>query len=112
MARIRFTPRLHIKKGDNVVVISGADKSSKPHEVLAVDAELDKVTVKDVNMRWKHLKRSQQNPQGGRVRKEFPIDSSNVLLFSEQAGKGVRTHVEVIDGAKVRVGTCGTRFDS
>jgi large subunit ribosomal protein L24 len=110
MAKATGRRKLHVKRGDRVVVIAGADKSDKPHEVLAVDYETGKVTVKDVNMRWKHLRRSQQHPQGGRVRKEFPIDASNVLLFSETAGKGVRIHFEVVDGKKVRVGTCGTRF--
>ena len=104
--------RLHVKKGDQVVVISGADKSNKPHEVLSVDVETGMVLVKDVNMRWKHLGRSQQNPKGGRIRKEFPVDASNVLLFSEKAGKGVRTKIEVVDGKKVRVGVaCNTRFE-
>jgi large subunit ribosomal protein L24 len=104
--------KLHVKKGDKVVVIAGAGKSSDVREVLRVDVEAGKVLVKEVNMRWKHLRRSQQNPQGGRVRKEFPIDASNVLLYSEKAGKGVRTGIEVIDGKKVRVGKgCGTRFD-
>ena len=105
-------PKTHVKRGDNVVVIAGADKSDKAHEVLSVDAEAGRVVVKDVNMRWKHLKRSQENPQGGRVRKEFPISISNVLLFSEKEGRGVRTRVELVDGKKVRVGTkCGTKFD-
>ena len=103
---------MHIKKGDKVVVIAGADKSDSVREVLSCDSETGRVLVKEVNMRWKHLKRSQQNPQGGRVRKEFSIDASNVLLYSEKAGKGVRTRVEVVDGKKVRVGaSCGTRFD-
>lgn len=103
---------MHIRKGDSVVVIAGADKSDKAHEVLSCDSENGKVLVKEVNMRWTNLKRSQQNPQGGRVRKEFAIDASNVLLFSEKAGKGVRTRWEVVDGKKVRVGvSCGTRFD-
>ena len=103
---------LHVKRGDKVVVIAGADKSNKPHEVLSVDVDAGTVIIKDVNMRWKHTRRSQDNPQGGRVRKEFPIDVSNVLLFSEKEGRGVRTRVEMVDGKKVRVGTkCGTHFD-
>jgi len=103
---------LHIKKGDKVVVISGADKSKEAREVLQVDVALGKVLVQGANVRWKHLKRSQQNPQGGRIQKEFPFDASNVLLFSEKAGKGVRTRTEVIDGKNVRVGIpCGTKFD-
>ncbi len=108
----RFRRKLHVRKGDMVVVITGADKSDKAHEVLSIHAESGKVLVKDVNMKWKHLRRSTQNPQGGRVRKEFPIAASNVLLWSEKAQKGVRTRIEVVDGKKVRVGVpCGTRFE-
>ena len=103
---------LHVKRGDKVVVISGANKSDEPHEVLRVDTENGKVLVQGVNMRWKHQRRSQQNPEGGRIHKEFPIDASNVLLFSQKAGKGVRTRIEVREGKKVRVGIpCGTVFD-
>ena len=104
--------RLHVKKGDKIVVIAGADKSDKVHEVLDVDVDAGKVLVEGVNMRVKHMPRSQQNPQGARTRKEFPIDASNVLLYSEKAGKGVRTGIEIVDGKKVRVGKpCGTKFD-
>ena len=75
-------------------------------------AGIGKLLVKDVNMRFKHTPRSQQNPQGARVRKEFPIQASNVLLYSEKAQKGVRTRIEVVDGKKVRVGKpCDTKFD-
>lgn len=101
-----------IKKGDKVVVIAGADRSDSPHEVLHVDYDAGRVTVQSVNMRWKHLKRTAQTPEGGRVQREQPIDLSNVLLFSEKAGKGVRTRIEVVDGKKTRVGVpCGTKFD-
>ena len=100
-----------IRVGDTVVVIAGADRSEKPRNVLQV-VEDDRVVVEGVNMRWKHEKPSQQSPKGGRTRREFPIDGSNVLIFSEKAGKGVRTRVEVKDGEKVRVGVpCGTVFE-
>jgi large subunit ribosomal protein L24 len=106
------TPKVHVKKGDKVVVIAGAHKSDDVHEVLRVDREAGRVVVEGVNLRWKHERRSQQNPEGGRIQKEFPIDVSNVQLWSEKAGKGVRTRTEVVDGKKVRVGVpCGTRFD-
>ena len=108
--------RMHVKKGDKVVVISGAYRSNEPKEVLSVDAEAGKVVVAGVNMRWKHQKRSQQNPQGGRNRTEHPMDVSKVLLFSEKAKKGVRTRntLVTVEGKakRVRVGTCGTQFDS
>ena len=77
-----------------------------------IDAINRRVIVAGVNLRWKHQRPSQQNPKGGRVQMEQPIDVSNVLLFSEKLGKGTRTRMEVADGKKVRVGVkCGTRFD-
>ncbi len=103
---------LHVRKGDKVVVTNGQYKSAEPREVLKVDAENGRVIVQGVNLRWKHQKRSQQNPKGGRVHLEQPIDASNVLLFSEKLGKGTRTKVQRIEGKKVRVGVrCGTKFD-
>jgi large subunit ribosomal protein L24 len=103
---------LHVKKGDKVVVISGQYKSNEPREVLKVDAETGKIIVQGVNLRWKHQKRSQQNPKGGRVQLEQPMHASKVLLWSESLGKGTRTKVSVDGGKKVRVGVkCGTRFD-
>jgi large subunit ribosomal protein L24 len=104
--------KMHVRKGDKVVVTAGADRSNEPREVLEVDAESGRVIVAGVNIRVKHARRSQQNPQGGRIEKEFPIDASNVLLWSDKAGKGVRTRIEVVDGKRVRVGVpCGTHFD-
>jgi large subunit ribosomal protein L24 len=103
--------KLHVKKGDKVVVTSGQYKSDKPHEVLKVDAETGKIVIQGVNLRWKHQKRSQQNPKGGRVQMEMPIHASKVLLFSEKLGKGTRTRTEIVDGQRIRVGVkCGTRF--
>ena len=100
-----------IKVGDSVVVISGADKSGDPKNVIQV-IEDQRVIVEGVNMRWKHEKPSQQSPKGGRTRREFPIDISNVLLYSEKAGKGVRVRIEEKDGKRVRVGVpCGTVFE-
>jgi large subunit ribosomal protein L24 len=70
------------------------------------------VIVQGVNLRWKHQKRSQQNPKGGRVQLEMPIAASKVLLFSEKLGKGTRTKIATVNGKKSRVGVrCGTNFD-
>jgi large subunit ribosomal protein L24 len=105
-------PRMHVRKGDKVVVISGQYRSNDPHEVLKVLAEAGKVVVQGVNLRWKHQKRSQQNPKGGRVQLEQPIPACKVLLYSEKLKRGTRTRIERKDGVSVRIGTkCGTRFD-
>ena len=100
--------RMHVKKGDKVFVISGNDRQKEgdePREVLSVDAVNGTVVVQGVNMRWKHQKRSQQNPKGGRVQLEMPIAASKVLLFSEKLGKGTRTKIQLINGKKARVFT-------
>ena len=103
---------LHVKKGDKVVVTTGQYKSNEPREVMRVDAASGRVIVQGVNLRWKHQTRSQQNPKGGRVQLEQPIDVSNVLLFSQKLGKGTRTKIQIVDGKKRRVGvSCGTQFD-
>ena len=102
---------LRIKRGDTVVVRSGDDRG-KTGKVLRVDPENDRVYVEGVNLQYKHMKRTQQNPKGGRVQLEQPMPASKVLLFSEKLGKGTRTKIQVIDGKKVRVGVkCGSRFD-
>lgn len=104
--------RMRIKRGDKVVVISGNDKGIGPAEVMRVDTEKDRVVVRGVNRRTKHKKRSQQNPNGGRVEVEMPIHISNVMLWSDKLSKGVRVRIVEKDGRKIRVGVpCGTEFD-
>ena len=103
---------MHVRKGDKVIVTTGQYNSNEPREVLKVDAETGKIIVQGVNLRWKHQKRSQQNPKGGRVQLEQPMPASKVLLFSEKLGKGTRTKIQVVGDKKVRVGVkCGTKFD-
>ena len=94
---------LRIKRGDVVVVRSGVDKG-KTGKVIRVDQEKGRVYVEGVNLQYKHMKRTQQNPKGGRVRREGPLPASKVMLFSEKLGKGQRFRVEVRDGKRVRVG--------
>jgi large subunit ribosomal protein L24 len=94
---------LRIKRGDTVVVISGDDKG-KTGKVIRVDPGEQRVWVEGVNLQYKHLRRTQQNPKGGRVRREGPLHASKVMLWSEQHKKGQRFRVEVRDGKRVRVG--------
>ena len=92
----------HIRKGDMVAVITGKGRKTKQTgKVLRVLPDKDQVLVEGVNVRIKHLRRSQQNPQGGRVRKELPIHISNVLPLVD--GKASRVRFETRKGAKVRV---------
>ena len=80
---------MHVRKGDTVVVISGNDKGSVG-EIRSVDRSRDRVIVEGVNLRWKHRKPTQQNPQGERVQEECSIHSSNVMHYDADLKKGVR----------------------
>lgn len=92
-----------IRKDDMVVVITGDDKGPEPRKVLRVLPEKGKIVVEGVNRVYKHLKPSARNQQGGRLSKEMPIDVSNVLLYSPQAGRGVRIGTRfTADGRKER----------
>ena len=103
---------LRIKRGDKVAVISGADRGKGPVEVLRVDPEKNTAVVQGINLRYKHVKRSTQNPKGGRVQREMPVNLSNLLLWSDKLKKGVRVRFEEKNGRKIRVGIpCGTEFD-
>jgi len=92
----------HIKRGDTVVVITGADKG-KQGKVLRVLPDKDRVVVEGINRVWKHVRPSQRNPQGGRIQKDAPIHLSNVLPLDPSTGKGTRVRFEVRDGAKHRI---------
>ena len=81
---------MHIRKDDQVVVITGDDRGPGHRKVLRVLPEKDKIVVEGVNRVYKHLKPSRQNQQGGRLSKEMPIDASNVMLFCPSCGRGVR----------------------
>jgi large subunit ribosomal protein L24 len=91
----------HIRKGDTVMVTAGNDKGATG-QVLRILTKADRVIVQGVNVRTKHLKPSQQNPQGGLLRKEMPIHLSNVSPVVN--GKPTRVRFErKADGSKARI---------
>ncbi len=92
----------HIKSGDMVVVIAGADKG-KTGRVMRVLTDKDRVVVEGVNRVWKHVRPSQRNPQGGRIQKDAPVHLSNVMPLDPSTGKGTRVRYEERDGAKHRI---------
>ena len=93
---------MHIKMNDMVIVTAGDDKGVRG-KVLRVDHQNCKVVVEGVNRVYKHVKRSQKNPQGGRLSKEMPIPMSNVLLVCSKCGTGRRTGARYAsDGSKER----------
>jgi len=91
-----------IRVNDEVVVISGASKGRRG-KVLKIDRAGGRVVVEGVNRVYKHVKRSQKNPQGGRLSKEAGIPASNVMLVCPQSGKPTRLGVRYLaDGSKER----------
>lgn len=71
--------KLHVKKGDDVVVIAGVSKG-KSGKVIAVEIKKNRVKVEGLNIRKKAVRRSQDHPNGGIVEVEGPMDVSNVML--------------------------------
>ena len=91
-----------IKKGDNVVVLSGKDKG-RTGTVQKVMPKDGKIVVEGVNVAARHRKASQANPQGGIDRFEAPMHISKVALADPKTGKPTRVRFEIRDGKKVRV---------
>ncbi len=94
-------PKLKIKTGDNVVVISGASKGATG-KVMKVIIDKNRAIVEGVNMIKKHTKPSAENPQGGIVEKEAPIHVSNLALVDPKSGKPTRVGYKVEGEKKVR----------
>jgi len=81
--------KIHIKKGDTVMVITGESKGQKGR-VLEVNREKGRAIVEGVNMVSKHTKPNAKSPQGGIIKKEAPIHISNLLLVDPSSGKATR----------------------
>lgn len=95
----------HVRKGDSVMVTSGDDKG-RVGEVLSVDPKNSQVVVKGINLQTKHLKKTQQAPQGGVIQREAPIHISKVSPVVD--GKAVRVGFRIeADGSKFRVARHG-----
>ena len=97
--------KLHIKKGDMVLVIAGKDnfrtKGDKtPHKVLKVLVDEQRAIVEGVNIVSKSAKPSAKNPQGGFVKMEAPIHISNISLIDPKSGKATRVAIKR-EGKKV-----------
>jgi large subunit ribosomal protein L24 len=93
---------MHIKKSDTVEVICGDEQGTRGR-VLRVDNKSGRVVVEGVNRVYKHVRKSQKSPQGGRLRKEAPIQLSNVLLVCGACNAATRTGARYLpDGGKER----------
>ncbi len=99
-----------IKKGDNVVVITGKEKG-KTGKVLEVFPEENRVLVDGINIVSKHQKARNQQEKSAIVKKSAPINASNVMVVCPSCGKATRVHHKDVNGKKVRVCKCGVSLD-
>ena len=96
----RFAPKLHVKTGDKVMVIAGADKGQSG-EISKVFIAANKALVTGLNIKVKHTKPTQDNP-GAINQIEAPIHISNLMLIDPTSGKPTRIGRKVVDGKSVR----------
>ncbi len=103
---------LKIKKGDRVEVLTGKYRG-KQGKVLKSFPEDGRVVVEGVNLVKRHTRPSQENPQGGIVTKEAPIDISNIALVCDSCSRAIRVGYRVdASGVKKRVcRKCGADLD-
>jgi large subunit ribosomal protein L24 len=103
--------KLSIKKNDTVIALSGSS-AGKTGKVLQVLPAKGRALVEGLNMLTKTLRKSEDNPQGGIIKKEGTIDLSNLLPYCTNCKKGVRT-VREKDGKKSsrKCKNCGHLFD-
>ncbi len=95
--------KMHIKKGDTVIVLTGEDKG-KTGKVLQVLKEKEQAIIEGVRIVTKSAKPSAKNPQGGFIKMEAPIHISNISLIDPKSGKPTRISIKKTDdGKKVRI---------
>lgn len=86
---------MKIHKNDNVMIIAGNDRG-KSGKVLKVFPSISKVIVEGINIRKRHTKPSQKNPQGGILEKEAPIHVSNVMFIDPKTSSPTRLGSQII----------------
>lgn len=104
--------KVHVKKGETVVVISGKDKGKKG-KVLSVNPKENRVIVEGVNIVKRHTRPNQQMQQGGIIEKEAPIHASNVMFVCDSCKEPSRRGKKILDnGKKVKYcKNCGAEID-
>lgn len=104
--------KLHVKKGDKVLVLSGKDKG-KTGAVIEALPKKGKVVIEGINKVKRHTKPSQSNPQGGIIVKEAALNAAKIMLVCPACEKATRIKKNVLaSGAKVRVcKKCGEVID-
>ena len=103
--------KLHVKKGDTVVVLSGKDKGKQGKIITAMPSK-GQVVVEDVNKVKRHTKPSMKAPQGGILDKEMPLNACKVQLICPACNKPTRIGHKIVDGKNSRVcKKCGEVVD-
>ena len=104
--------KMHIKSGDNVLVIAGKDKGKKG-KVIEVLPKKGKAIVEGVAVATKHVKPKAQGQTGGIIKQELPVDASNIMVVCSKCKKATRAARKVLeDGSIVRVcKKCGETFN-
>lgn len=87
--RFNKQKKLHVKKGDEVSILAGNDKG-KTGRVLMVFPDSERVLVEGINMKTHHEKPTQENPQGGRLKKEASVHISNVMVIDPSTNEPSR----------------------
>jgi large subunit ribosomal protein L24 len=104
---------MHLRKGDQVVVIAGKEKG-KRGRVLRLQTEKGRVVIERINLVKRHTKPSQRQPRGGILEKEGSVEASNVSLWCGKCVAPRRARVEDKEGHKKRrvCIKCGTVFET
>lgn len=95
--------RCRVRRGDEVVVIAGDDKGQRGR-VLRIIPDSGKVVIEGINLVHRHIRRSQKHPQGGRLRREAPIQISNVMVVDQESGDPTKIGRMQKDPAKGSLG--------
>ena len=91
-----------IRTGDTVELLAGNSAGTRSR-VIKIDRQAGKALVEGVNRVYKHVRRSQKHPQGGRLSKEMPVQLSNLKFVCQSCGKAARLGARFLqDGAKER----------
>ena len=93
--------KLHVKKGDTVIILSGKDKG-KQGKIIQAFPKKSQVLVEDVNKVKRHTKPSVKSPQGGIIQKEMPLDVCKVQLICPNCNKPTRIAHKILDGKNSR----------
>lgn len=97
-----MSSKLHVKRGDMVVVIAGKEKG-KVGKITRTLPKDNRVVVEGVNITIRHSKPRAMGDEGGRIEEFSPIHASNVMLYDSETEKGTRVSYEVKNGKKVRI---------